>query len=147
MKLLVACNPGGHFTEMMFLKESFEGHDIVFLTYENPTTTEFPFKFHTIKRIDTNFWAMLNSFLRIFIIIKKEKPKMIISTGAEIAIPVFIIGKLMRIKMVYIESWCRVKTKSGAGRIAYYLADVFLVQWPDLVKVYGKKAKYKGAVI
>jgi len=147
MKLLIACNPGGHFTEMLFLKEAFEGHDTVYLTYENPTTMTFPFKIYTIKRIDTNFWAMLNSFLRIFIIIKKEKPKMIISTGGEIAIPVFIIGKLMRIKMVYIESWCRVKTKSGAGRIAYYLADVFLVQWPDLVKVYGKKAKYKGAVI
>jgi len=147
MKLLVACNPGGHFTEMILLKEAFEGHDTVFLTYENPTTTTFPFKIHTIKRIDTNFLAMLQSFLRIFIIIKKEKPNIIISTGAEIAIPVFIIGKLMRIKMVYIESWCRVKTKSGAGRIAYYLADVFLVQWPELAKIYGKKARYKGAVI
>ena len=132
---------------MILLKEAFEGHDTVFLTYENPTTTTFPFKIHTIKRIDTNFLAMLQSFLRIFIIIKKEKPNIIISTGAEIAIPVFIIGKLMRIKMVYIESWCRVKTKSGAGRIAYYLADVFLVQWPELAKIYGKKARYKGAVI
>jgi len=147
MKLLVACNPGGHFTEMIFLKEAFEGHETVFLTYENPTTTTFPYKIYTIKRIDTNFWAMLQSFLRIFIIIKTEKPKIIISTGAEIAIPVFIIGKLMGIKMVYIESWCRVKTKSGAGRIAYYLADVFLVQWPGLVKIYGKKARYEGAVI
>jgi beta-1,4-N-acetylglucosaminyltransferase len=147
MKLLFACNPGGHFTEMIFLKEAFEGHDTVFLTYENPNTMTFPFKIYTIKRIDTNFWAMLHSFLRIFIILKKEKPKIIISTGAEIAIPVFIIGKLMRIKMVYIESWCRVKTKSGAGRIAYYLADVFLVQWPELARVYGKKARYEGAVI
>ncbi len=147
MKLLVACNPGGHFTEMILLKEAFEGHDTVFLTYENPTTTTFPFKIHTIKRIDTSFLAMLQSFLRIFIIIKEEKPKIIVSTGAEIAIPVFIIGKLMGIKMVYIESWCRVKTKSGAGRIAYYLADVFLVQWPGLVKIYGKKARYEGAVI
>ena len=147
MKLLFACNPGGHFTEMIFLKEAFEGHDTVFLTYENPNTMTFPFKIYTIKIIDTNFLAMLQSFLRIFIIIKKEKPKIIISTGAEIAIPVFIIGKLMRIKMVYIESWCRVKTKSGAGRIAYYLADVFLVQWPGLVKIYGKKAIYEGAVI
>jgi len=147
MKLLVACNPGGHFTEMILLKEAFEGHDTVFLTYENPTTTTFPFKIYPIKRIDTSFLAMLQSFLRIFIIIKTEKPKIIISTGAEIAIPVFIIGKLMGIKMVYIESWCRVKTKSGAGRIAYYLADVFLVQWPGLVKTYGKKARYEGAVI
>lgn len=132
---------------MILLKEAFEGHDTVFLTYENPTTTTFPFKIHTIKRIDTNLWAMLQSFLRIFIIIKKEKPSIIISTGAEIAIPVFIIGRLMGIKMVYIESWCRVKTKSGAGRIAYYLADVFLVQWPELATIYGKKARYKGAVI
>lgn len=132
---------------MIFLKEAFEGHETVFLTYENPTTTTFPYEIYTIKRIDTNFWAMLQSFLRIFIIIKTEKPKIIISTGAEIAIPVFIIGKLMGIKMVYIESWCRVKTKSGAGRIAYYLADVFLVQWPGLVKIYGKKARYEGAVI
>jgi UDP-N-acetylglucosamine:LPS N-acetylglucosamine transferase len=90
---------------------------------------------------------MLKSFLRIFVLLKKENPDIIISTGAEIAIPVFIIGKLMRIKMVYIESWCRVKTKSGAGRIAYYLADVFLVQWPGLLKLYGKKARYEGAII
>jgi beta-1,4-N-acetylglucosaminyltransferase len=147
MKLLIACNPGGHFTEMIFLKEAFEGHDTVFLTYENSTTQTAPYKMYTIKRIDTNFLAMLHSFLRIFIILKIERPDIIISSGAEIAIPVFIIGKLMRIKMVYIESWCRVKTKSGAGRIAYYLADVFLVQWPGLVKLYGKKARYEGAVI
>ena len=147
MKLLIACNPGGHFTEMFFLKEAFEGHDTVYLTYENPTTMTFPFKIYTIKRIDTNFLIMLKSFFKIFVIIKREHPDMIISTGAEIAIPTFVIGKLMRIKMVYIESWCRVKTKSGAGRIAYYLADVFLVQWPGLEKLYGKKARYKGAVI
>jgi UDP-N-acetylglucosamine:LPS N-acetylglucosamine transferase len=147
MKLLLACNSGGHITEMLFLKEAFEGHDPVFLTYENPTTETLPYKTYTIKHIYINFLDMLKSFIKIYIIIKKEKPKIIISTGGEIAIPVFIIGKLMRIKQVYIESWCRVKTKSGAGRLVYYLADVFLVQWPDLAKIYGKKARYKGAVI
>ena len=74
MKLLLACNPGGHITEMIFLKEAFEGHDTVFLTYENPTTKTFPYKIYTIKRIDTNFLAMLQSFLTIFIIIKKRTP-------------------------------------------------------------------------
>lgn len=147
MKLFIACNPGGHITEMLFLKEAFEGHDVVFLTYENATTQEFPYKIHTIKRIDVSVREMVKSFFKIFVIMKKEHPDIIISTGGEIAIPVFIIGKLMRIKMVFIESWCRVKTKSGAGRIAYYLADVFLVQWPNLTTTYGKKARYEGSVI
>lgn len=147
MKLFIACNPGGHITEMLFLKEAFEGHDVVFLTYENSTTESFPYKIHAIKRIDVSVIEMLKSFLKIFVILKKEHPDIIISTGGEIAIPVFIIGKLMRIKMVFIESWCRVKTKSGSGRIAYYLADVFLVQWPNLTKDYGKKARFEGSVI
>ena len=147
MKLLIACNPGGHITEMLFLKEAFDGHEVVFLTYENLTTVSFPYKIYTIKRIDTSLFYMLKSFLNIFVIIKKEKPKIILSTGAEIAIPVFIIGKLMGIKMVFIESWCRINTKSGSGRLIYFLADVFLVQWPNSAKLYGKKARYEGAVI
>ena len=78
---------------------------------------------------------------------RKEKPDLIVSTGSEIAIPPYILARFMRIKTIYIESWCRIKTKSGTGRILYYFSNVFLVQWPELVKLYGKKAKYRGAVI
>jgi UDP-N-acetylglucosamine:LPS N-acetylglucosamine transferase len=80
-------------------------------------------------------------------ILIKEKPDIVISTGAEIAIPSFVFAKIMRIKTIYLESWCRVKTKSGTGRILYFIADVFLVQWPNLINKYGKKAYYKGGVI
>jgi beta-1,4-N-acetylglucosaminyltransferase len=147
MKILLTSIHGGHVTEMLFLKEVFEGHDIVFLTYENPSTKSLPYKTYFINNFGANFLEMLIVFPKILKILQKENPDVIISTGSEIAIPVFLLGKLMRIKMVYIESWCRVNTKSGTGRIVYYLADVFLVQWPNLVKKYGKKARYEGAVI
>ena len=147
MKLLLVCTQGGHVTEMLSLMEAFKAHDIVFLTYDNPLTINQPYKILTIEYIGVSLIKMIKSFLPIFKIFKTEKPQMVISTGSEIAIPTFIIARIMGIKTIYIESWCRVKTRSHTGKVLYYFSDLFLVQWPDLVKVYGKKARYEGAVI
>jgi UDP-N-acetylglucosamine:LPS N-acetylglucosamine transferase len=146
MKILLTCSQGGHVTEMLFLMDAFDGQDVVFLMYEHPTIRNLQYKTHRIEKIDISMWRMLKAFQKIFTILKKEKPDLIVSTGSEIAIPTFVIGKMMGIKTVYIESWCRVKTKSGTGRLLYYIADVFLVQWPDLVRIYGKKARYEGGI-
>jgi UDP-N-acetylglucosamine:LPS N-acetylglucosamine transferase len=147
MKIALVSSQGGHLTEMLLLKKAFENHDIFFITYNNPTTLKLPHKKYLTENIGTNIWIMIKTFLHIFKIFKKEKPDIVVSTGAEIAIPSIIVAKFMRIKTIYIESWCRVKTKSGTGRILYYFSDLFLVQWPELIKKYGKRAKYNGAVI
>ena len=80
-------------------------------------------------------------------ILLKEKPDIIISTGSEIAIPVFYIGKLLGIKTMFIESLCRVKEPSLTGKIVYPVSDVFLVQWEQLLCRFGKKAQYWGNVL
>lgn len=147
MKIALVSSHGGHLTEMLYLMEAFENHEIFFITYKNPTTLKLNYKKYLTENIGTSPWKMVKTFFRIFKILRKEKPDLVVSTGSEIAIPVSILAKMMMIKIIYIESWCRVKTKSGTGRILYYLSNIFLVQWPDLVKKYGKKATYKGAVI
>ena len=147
MKIALVCSQGGHLTEMLMLMKAFDSHDVFFITYDNPSTTQLKYKKYLTENIGTSFSKMIKSFIEIFKILRKEKPDMVVSTGAEIAIPSIILAKFLRIKTVYIESWCRVKTRSGAGRILYYFSDLFLVQWPELIKLYGKKAIYKGAVI
>ena len=147
MKIALVCSQGGHLTEMFSLVKNFEGHDIFFLTYDTPTTQKLEYRKYLIENIGTDISKMFKAFLKSFKILLNEKPDLIISTGAEIAIPTFLIGKLIMIKTIYIESWCRVKSKSGTGRILYYFSNLFLVQWPNLTKIYGKKAIYKGAVI
>jgi UDP-N-acetylglucosamine:LPS N-acetylglucosamine transferase len=147
MKIALVCAPGGHLTQMLFIIEAFEGHEIFFITNKNPRTNQLKYRKYLIENIGTDIRKMAKGFLKIFTILKKEKPDFIISTGGVIAIPAIIISRLMRFKSIYIESWSRVKTKSGTGRILYYFSNHFLVQWPDLVKKYGKKAIYKGAVI
>jgi len=147
MKIGLVCSQGGHLTEMLCLMDAFEKHEFFFITYDTPTTKNLKYKKYLTKNIGTNPKKMLKVFFQTFKIIKKEKPDIIISTGSEIAIPVSFIAKMMHIKIIYIESWCRVKTKSATGRILYFISNVFLVQWPELTKKYGKKALYKGAVI
>ena len=147
MKIGLICNMGGHLTEMLFLMESFKGHEIFFITYEDPRVKQLNFNKYIIENIGKNPYKMIKAFFKIFKILRKEKPNLIISTGSEIAIPSFFLANITCIKSIYIESWCRVINKSGTGRILYYFADVFLVQWKDLLEKYGKKALYVGGVI
>ena len=143
----MVCSHGGHLTEMLYLMDAFEGHEVFFVTYDSPRTRALKYKNYLLKNIGTNPFRMLVSFLKFFRIFQKEKPKVVISTGSEIAIPAFYIAKLLRIKRVFIESWCRVKHPSGTARLVYRISDVFLVQWPQLLEKIGKKARYVGAVV
>jgi UDP-N-acetylglucosamine:LPS N-acetylglucosamine transferase len=51
----------------------------------------------------------------------------------------FLFGK----KIIFLESWSRVYTKSLAGRLTYPFADLFFVQWKEELKNYPK-ATYAG---
>lgn len=131
---------------MLALEEAFEGHEIFFITYESPRTQSLERKY-LLQNIDTSPLLMARAFLSTFRILLKEKPKLIVSTGSEIAIPAFYLAKLLRIKTIFIETWTRLIEPSGTGKVVYPVADVFLVQWERLLDRYGKKAKYEGAIL
>jgi UDP-N-acetylglucosamine:LPS N-acetylglucosamine transferase len=76
----------------------------------------------------------------------QEKPDLVVTTGAEICIPICFLAKLAGKKVVFIESLCRVESLSATGRIVYPIADLFLVQWPRLAAKY-RKARYEGKIV
>lgn len=147
MKIALACNPGGHLTEMMFLSEAFEEHDTFYLTYDTFRARELDDRKYLLDKIDTNPFRMLLAFFVVARILYHERPDVIVSTGAEIGIPAFVLGKLFGCQTIFVESWCRVETRSTTGRIVYPISDLFLVQWPGLVEEYGEKARYEGSLV
>lgn len=132
--------------ELLHLGEAFEGHETFFITYDSPRTRTLGHKY-LLRNIGTNPLLMFRAFAAIFRILWKEKPQLIVSTGAEIAIPAFYLAKLLGAKTIFIESWTRVEQPTGTGRLVYLFSDVFLVQWERMVTKYGKKATYEGAII
>jgi len=96
----------------------------------------------------TTINAMIYSLPLVF----KLKPEIILCNGPGTCIPLCIAGlllKLLSIKntyIVYVESFCRVKTMSLSGKLLYPFIDSFFVQWPDLLVDYPK-AKYVGRLV
>ena len=88
------------------------------------------------------FKLLYNSFKSLFIYIK-VRPKVIITTGAHTAGPMCCIGKIFGSKIIFIESMANITTKTITGRLIYKFADLFIVQWESMLKLYPK-AKYGG---
>jgi len=145
MKIALVCSHGGHLTEMLELREAFDGHETFLVSYESRRTKELGA--YTMRNIGRNPLLMLIAFIKSIILFLKERPAVAVSTGAEIALPAFWAAKLMGAKTIFIESVCRINSPSISGRLVYCISDRFFVQWPQTLKYYGKKAIYEGGLI
>jgi UDP-N-acetylglucosamine:LPS N-acetylglucosamine transferase len=133
-------------TEMFQLMDAFKGHDIFFITYEGVRSDEISPKY-IVESLGDDLFKHFKAMPGIIKILRKEKPDVVISTGPEIAVPVFYAARLLGIKTIYIESLCRIKDPSITGKLIYPIASVFLVQSKELLNKYGKKAQYWGNVL
>ena len=162
MKICLICSPGGHLIEGLKLISAAEDADEIILitqfenfNIENPKIKRIYYvKNFLVKRVNQPkilkflfiIYSMIYLFIKELIILLKEKPDIIMSTGSEIAIPAFLISKFLRIKTIFVESLTRVTELSGTGKILIHIADLFLVQWERLSKKY-KHALFKGNIL
>lgn len=150
MKVCFIASSGGHWEELMCLKEIADKHDTFYVTEEGgqafDSNIEDIYILPQINRHEPGFmWHFVKLFDSSIKIIKKEKPELVVTTGALVSFPFCIFAKLRGAKLIYIESFARINNGSLTGKIAYHFADLFLVQWKSLLKVYPK-AKYVGGI-
>lgn len=148
-KICFAASSGGHLEQLNMLKPLMDKHDSYILTEKtnyNFETGRKTFYLYQINRSELLFiFKFLFIFIKSFFIFLREKPDFIISTGALCTIPTCIIAKLFRKKVIFIESFAKVKSQSITGKIMYKFADLFLIQWEDLYEFYPK-ATYGGGI-
>lgn len=99
-----------------------------------------------INRRQKDFpWRFLKLLISAGKIILREKPDVVVTTGALVSFPFCVLGKVLGAKVIYLETFARVNDRSLTGRLVYPIADLFLVQWESLLEYYPK-AKYVGGV-
>jgi beta-1,4-N-acetylglucosaminyltransferase len=146
--LLVAC-PGGHVLQMMALKPAWEDLDHRWVSLESPDTTylldpaEVVFAHQPTARNIPNLFRNLALAWKI---IRDYRPDVILSTGAGLAVPFFVIGRLRGIRLVYVESFTRVDRPALTGRLVYPLSTAFFVQWPNSFRR-KRRVVYAGSVL
>lgn len=148
-KICIPTSSGGHLSHMILLKKFWETHDRFWVTF-NKTDAQSLLKnekkYWCYFPTNGNYFNLIRNFFLAFKILKKEKPDIIISSGAAIAIPFFWLGKkIFKCKCIYVEVYDRVNTDTKSGRFCYKYADEFFVQWEEMLKVYPK-AKCLGKI-
>lgn len=90
------------------------------------------------------FKLLLNAIISMYIFIM-ERPDVVISTGALSTIPMCILAKAFRKKIIFIESFAKISSPTLTGKLIYKFADEFYVQWEEMLNIYPK-AIYKGGI-
>jgi len=149
LRICVVASSGGHLSQLLKLADSWAGYgtfcitttDIVRAKLEKYGKTyvvgecnrQHPFKLAVV-------------LIRCLSAVLREKPKVVISTGAATGCITCFLGKIIGAKVIWIDSITNVNKLSFSGRLVRHIADLLLVQWPELADQY-EKAEYVGTVI
>ena len=156
MNIGIIVSGGGHLDEGLPLLGAFQDHRVFLVTYVQQSLLHF--QHPDIERVYfVRLWGsrgiglylslFVNLFEFIYILIK-ERPRVLFSTGSEIAIIPFFLGKiLLRTKLIFLETATRVLEPSLTAKVLYPISDIFLVQWETLLKTFGPKAQFRGRVL
>ncbi len=147
MKICIVSSTGGHLLQILFLKKIFDDYDHFFMTFKRQDSKELAKKekVYFVEDPKRNPVKLLKNTFQTLHILLKERPSVIITTGAGVAIPTCYLAKILGSKVIFIEDFCRTHDLSLSGKLVYPIADLFLVQWKMLSKEHNK-AIYGGPV-
>lgn len=144
-RVVFISSTGGHFNEMMQLEPIFKKYDYHIIVEKDKTNKNLKNKYkNRLSYLPYGTRAKLFRYIFIFtwIIIKtvyfyiKYRPHVIVTTGTHTAVPMCYLGKLFGSKVIFIETFANRTRPSLSGKMVYPVADLFIVQWEEMKKVY-----------
>lgn len=150
MKIAYIASSGGHLEQLMMLRPLMERYESCVITektaYQASPTGQTTYYVQQVNRHEAAFIPkMIGISFKSLWIFLKERPDVVITTGALAVIPFCLLAKLCGKKLVYIESFAKVTSGNLTGKLLYRFADRFYVQWESMLKVYPK-AIYRGGI-
>ncbi|MEY8346745.1 PssD/Cps14F family polysaccharide biosynthesis glycosyltransferase [Bacillus cereus] len=151
IKICLTSSSGGHLSQILQIIPVAKYYAYFLITEKNVTTDSLQqqHRVYYLKQQERKTLLFLFVFLRnicsAVVYLLKERPNVIISTGAGATFPVCLFGKLMGAKVIFIESFAKVHSPTITGRMVYPIADRFYIQSQELQKFYPK-AEYRGGI-
>lgn len=144
-KVMFISSTGGHLEELLQLQSMFKNYDYCLITektnsnlylkdkYKNKVSfLLYGTKFH---KLIYPFKLLFNCFISLYLYLKYT-PDYIITTGTHTAGPMCCLGKIFGSRIIYIETFANIVSKTSTGKIIYLFADKFIVQWESMKKLY-----------
>lgn len=145
-RLLAVASGGGHWIQLLRIAPAFGDCDCAFVCTLDAGDQVGGHRFYRVP--DANRWnklAVIRMSLTVLGIMVRERPAIVISTGAAPGCIALLFGRLIGAKTIWLDSFANVDTLSMSGRLAGRFADLWLTQWKHLAKPDGPH--YEGSVI
>jgi UDP-N-acetylglucosamine:LPS N-acetylglucosamine transferase len=140
-KIVAISSGGGHWVQLLRLRPAFEGCDVVFATVKEGYRSQVDgAEFRVIP--DANRWnklALLRTAIAIFRLLRRERPDIVISTGAAPGFFAIFLAKYVGARSIWVDSVANAEELSLSGKKAGKYADLWLTQWPHLAVEGGPK--------
>ncbi|HEY0620383.1 MAG TPA: PssD/Cps14F family polysaccharide biosynthesis glycosyltransferase [Kribbella sp.] len=140
IRVLMVCSSGGHLAQLMTLKPWWSRRDVAWVTFPTEDGKSLLadertyFAYYPTTRNLKNL--IRNSLLSVRVLLE-ERPDVIVTTGAGVALPFFVLGKLARIPTVYIEVFDRIDHATLTARLCRPFTSRMLVQWEEQKDLYA----------
>lgn len=148
MKVCLVGSSGGHLSHLHLLKPFWQEQERFWVTFDKADARSLlkdEQSYYCYYPTNRNVINLLRNTVLAIKVLVKEKPDLIISSGAAVAVPFFYVGKLLGAKTCYIEVFDRLDAPTLTGRLVHPVTDCFVVQWEQMKQVY-KKAKNLGGI-
>jgi beta-1,4-N-acetylglucosaminyltransferase len=147
-RAMLVCSPGGHLLQLLGLAPAWEGMETTWVTLPAADTDYLLREERVVLGrgpTNRNLRALIFNLGLAWRTVRRERPDVILSTGAALAVPFFLAGKIFGARLVFVESLTRTTSLSLSGRLVRPLTDAFFVQWPDLAQ--AKRTRFAGRLL
>ena len=150
-RVMFIASTGGHLNELLQLKSMFSKYDYSLITEKTKSNLylknqykDVHFLIYGTKHhiLTYPFKLFINCFISLFYYLK-YRPDYIITTGVHSAGPMCCLGKIFGSKIIYIETFANMVSKTATGKLLYPISDKFIVQWESMKKLYPE-AEFGG---
>ncbi|GLU46898.1 PssD/Cps14F family polysaccharide biosynthesis glycosyltransferase [Nocardiopsis ansamitocini] len=132
--VLLVASSGGHLAQLWPLRPWWTTHERVWITFKTPDAVSalagetVHWAYHPTTRNVVNLVRNTFLALRVF---ARHRPRVVVSTGAGVAVPFFVLARLLRVPTVYIEVYDRMDTPTLTARLCRPFTRLFLAQWDE----------------
>lgn len=137
--VLLVGSAGGHLAQLMALEPWWRRHGRTWVTFDKPdarsllVAEDVVWAHHPTTRNLTN---LLRNLVLATRLIRRLRPSVVVSTGAGVALPFFVLARLSGIPTVYVEVFDRIDSPTLTGRLCRPFTTRFCVQWPEQQSLY-----------
>jgi beta-1,4-N-acetylglucosaminyltransferase len=142
-----ANSPGGHLAELERATLGIRFADRFDVTFAGGRPPSEPPRrtYHVCHPRRSVLRTALN-VLQSLLIVLRERPRLVISTGADVAVPVCLLARLTGARLVFVETAGELEP-TLSGRLVYPFADLFIVQWPEKLEAFPRAVLSRGVLL